>query len=843
MAWTSLRDSLGSKPLLLAGPILRQVTPAKVTVWLAMRVPATVTLTVVDDQGKLVMEGTLEAVSVGVNLHVAAVTAELIAGKPELTDGIVYQYDLTFLLATSTETLAGATSGAKLAYAPLTRPSFALPPADLNLLRVLQGSCRMPHAEGRDTLPLIDDLIAATATNAFARPHQLLLTGDQIYADDVSDALLLMLIDADAALLRWQEAIPGVVGGERYRTPIPACLRASVLGFPQMGKLAGGTAGFSSEDLQSHLMSLGEYLAMYLFTWSDVVWPPVLPTFDEVAAEVYKRLPRNEVWAWKPTVNLDPERIRKHSERVAEFSQTLWNVRRALANVPSYMIFDDHEVTDDWNMTRGFCSDAYGSKLGLRVIQNGLVAYALCQHWGNAPEQFDGPTKPGRKLLDLLDPPQSRPVGVAKVFPVAAAPANYDRNSPTLRGILGIHEVATLRGRDDHAVFHDSGSLIYNFSVEGPSHQVIFTDTRTWRAFPKKADGTHLLTRNRQTDQYKQQILDAPPTRDRLLFVALTTNAPPVQPIRAATRHDRLTNGLEHYPDVYEAWELPSMSLDRLLVALTSKLPLDASNQHSGAVIVLSGDVHHSFATRIMYRATKRYEDDAQPEGATAVVAQLVASSLKKQTDSTVRFQRKGYYAAPHPWISNRMIRHTLTEGYVGWNFPKGAKEKIGTAEVPGVLKVPLILDRRTLDVSRAESISGQPNSRKIDLTQTPHYRYRFDYLRPTEQLVEIPVKPIRPLPGSASREDRKKAAEAYDSATKAYRHYNRKKPPTVVGVNNVGEIRLVWGDAANRKANFILHWYDPDDSKLKSTTYSVRLDINSPTDPEFPDVRARTEP
>ena len=61
--------------------------------------------------------------------------------------------------------------------------------------------------------------------------------------------------------------------------------------------------------------------------------------------------------------------------------KTLPKVRRALANIPTYMIFDDHDVTDDWNMTLKFCNAVYNSDLGRRVVQNALVAYALCL-WG-----------------------------------------------------------------------------------------------------------------------------------------------------------------------------------------------------------------------------------------------------------------------------------------------------------------------------------------------------------------------------------------------------------------------------------------------------------------------------
>jgi hypothetical protein len=372
---------------------------------------------------------------------------------------------------------------------------------------------------------------------------------------------------------------------------------------------------------------------------------------------------------------------------------------------------------------------------------------------------------------------------------------------------------------------------------------VIFTDTRTWRSFPSKADGTHLLVKDQQADQYKQQILDAPDTRGRQLFVVISTNAPPVQPIRAATRHYRISNFFDHHPDIYEAWELPSVAFDRLLVALTSKLPLDDSNQHKGAVILLSGDVHHSYASRIIYRATKRYEDDTQPRGATAVIAHLVASSFKKQTEGTIRFHRENYYAAPYSWISQRMIRHTLTEGYVGWNFPKGANEMVCTVSF-GAVRAPLFVDKRTIDVSRTdEQLSGKFDSRTVDLTQAAHYRYRFDYLLPTTQFVENVPPSIGPLDAGSSLEARKKAARAFDISMKQYRHLNVKKPPKVVGVNNFGEIRLEGDNVASRKVNHIVRWWDEDTAEMKLTIYSVRLDINSPTDPDFHDIKARVEP
>ncbi len=188
-------------------------------------------------------------------------------------------------------------------------------------------------------------------------------------------------------------------------------------------------------------------------------------------------------------------------------------------------------------------------------------------------------------------------------------------------------------------MFHDPDSLIFNFTVEGPGHQVIFTDSRTWRSFPTGRVGGGVLM---PSAQLAQQIVATPPAGDRFVIVVMTTNAPAVEPLRSAARHDFITNHVQHHPDVYEAWELPSLHTDRLMVSLSDKLPL-VDGKRTGAIALLSGDVHFSFATRLLYNASTRVEDTQQPQPVKAVIAQLVASSFRKETDNTLGFHRNGY--------------------------------------------------------------------------------------------------------------------------------------------------------------------------------------------------------
>ena len=82
----------------------------------------------------------------------------------------------------------------------------------------------------------------------------------------------------------------------------------------------------------------------------------------------------------------------ENSERrlqVEMFYNDLPKVRRALANVPVYMMLDDHEVTDDWNLNPMWKDRVYTNPLGKTILRNGILAYALFQGWGNDPEYFE----------------------------------------------------------------------------------------------------------------------------------------------------------------------------------------------------------------------------------------------------------------------------------------------------------------------------------------------------------------------------------------------------------------------------------------------------------------------
>ena len=271
-----LSTRLKRLPLVLCGPMLRRVEPTSVSVFVALKRRCSITLSIYkglkrDAAALLIESPVVESTALGKYLHVAVVTVHLPPARV-LEPGTLYGYDLTFIPLDPPEpgdavssnvgekatlqdlSLVTATAGG-LGYGANRLPSFSLPPSDLAQLRIVHGSCRKPHGEGLDALVALDDMIGKSLDQPNARPHQLFLTGDQIYADDVADALLLALTDAGNVLLSWPlpELLPGIPNQ-----------RAPELNPGRRAKLAKELAGISAGGVsKSHLFRLGEYYAMY----------------------------------------------------------------------------------------------------------------------------------------------------------------------------------------------------------------------------------------------------------------------------------------------------------------------------------------------------------------------------------------------------------------------------------------------------------------------------------------------------------------------------------------------------------------------------------------------------
>lgn len=80
-------------------------------------------------------------------------------------------------------------------------------------------------------------------------------------------------------------------------------------------------------------------------------------------------------------------------EEYAELYRRAWSdppVRWLLSTVPSLMIFDDHDIRDDWNSSLAWRRQMAGVPWWPRRIVSGLGAYFVYQHLGNLSPQVRG---------------------------------------------------------------------------------------------------------------------------------------------------------------------------------------------------------------------------------------------------------------------------------------------------------------------------------------------------------------------------------------------------------------------------------------------------------------------
>lgn len=291
---------------------------------------------------------------------------------------------------------------------------------------------------------------------------------------------------------------------------------------------------FTSDNAQNHLITLAEVMAMQLLVWSPKPWAGL---DTRPPATLARR--HHARWA-------------REQAALDEFVQGLPAVRRVLAHLPTAMVFDDHDVSDDWNLSREWEQAAYGHPFSRRVIGNALVGYLLGQGWGNAPEAFDS------ALLDRVQATLQTPGG-----------ADHDRLIEDL-----LH----------HRHWH------YRWDTTPP---LVVLDSRTqrWRSETSPRQPSGLLDWEGLTDL--QQTLRGLPA---VLLVA----SAPVFGVKLIEAVQRLFSfvGRPLMVDAENWMAHPD--------AASTMLNIFRHPQTPRTVVILSGDVHYSFVYDVVLRARAR---------------------------------------------------------------------------------------------------------------------------------------------------------------------------------------------------------------------------------------------
>lgn len=618
----------------LAGPIVRRVDARTASVWIAVDEPCDVTLRVwnglesANTSRAPAFLGKQRTRRVGDHLHIVVVTA---AG--DYLPNNIYSYDLEIDNGTEKKSLDqlqlltdGPVGGNRphraLGYEPAMLPSFATCPLELTDLRIVHGSCRLPDNHLQDAMVWIDDLIADGRTSATNRPHQLVLSGDQIYADEAGPLLMAIVSDAgnsvigmrrdDTDELITKEEI--ALDGKSFpcdRSHFPGGWRRTLV--VEEGRL-------TSIEAMSHVLSLAEFCGYYLLAWSNTLWPESYPPVGSFLSNGPPPVRGRPTKVVVPN-HFDQKFPEKYDESVGilnAFRDGLPFVRRALANIPTYMMIDDHDVTDDWNLTALWKDRVYSTELGRTIVRNGLVSYAMFPGWGNDPAAFE--SGPNLELLDAIEklcPPD------ATTFPDPQVAKDLDRR-------LGLGP--------------SESTVKWHYQVDGPRHRMVVLDNRTRRSYVGRVTPPQNIMPTRLEDQIPEGPL--PAGLEVLVLVApLVVFGPPVfdellgsLAFRIGdivtyfgkrdddTRKRNVANASQPgtWPDAVESWAYTPESFEALLNWL----------EPYKRVAILSGDLHYSTTQGMTF--WKKQAVPPAPIEAPARFAQLICSALKTEFEHGV---------------------------------------------------------------------------------------------------------------------------------------------------------------------------------------------------------------
>ncbi len=434
-------------------------------------------------------------------------------------------------------------------------------------------------------------------------------------------------------------------------------------------RLAYGSCRNLSSPGPDALSAFGSWLHD-TFDERELLWPRLLLLIgDQIYADermkwrkkIAARLPG------KPSENSLPPGAHTFEE-FASLYQDAWTedagVRQVLAALPTWMIFDDHEIINNWNIASLWLGRALRRGLEQTLV-DGLVAYWVYQGWGNLCAQ--GPNE----------------------HPLFAVMQRAEHS--------GKDVLEDLRAWMRKTVY---GEVAVDWHYEIPTVPPIFvTDVRAGRtSFPGKTEAAALdaptrIMSQQQMEELRQWLQNHDDTTV-LLVSSVPVLLPPViglaeytmgvrpfqhgplrQPGHLLAGFQReLAIGLsfDHWPVYASTW--------RELVALLAVRQRD--------IVVLSGDVHFSYAAQS--RAT------LLPSKKHATLYQLVASPFRNRLSNrqrnlildqspVKRLFYGGLYSAIvpllHPWGKKHIPHDLLMQNTVALVtlWPQSSDENAGS--------------------------------------------------------------------------------------------------------------------------------------------------------------------
>ena len=347
-----------------------------------------------------------------------------------------------------------------------------------------------------------------------------------------------------------------------------------------------------------------------------------------------------------------------------EYTRLYWEswgdpvLRWLLSTVPSAMIFDDHDVHDDWNTSAAWVREMRAQPWWDERITSGLASYWLYQHLGNLSP------------ADLEDDP---------VWPEVREAGDATRIVREF-AFRADREVAGTRWshrRDFGRVRLVAIDSRCGRVLDGGRREML--DDREWDWVEQQATGDfdHLLLAS------SLPFILAPATHELEAWNEMVCDG--AWGRLAARVGEEIRQGID-----LEHWAAFNGSFDRL-AALLADVATGRRGAAPGSVVGLSGDVHHSYLAELAF------------PGEAAVrsrVWQAVCSPLRNPLPAGMRVAHRRAFRRPAAVVARRLARLArVPPEAVSWRVVQGPcfENHVGLLE----------LDSRAADLRVERAVAG----------------------------------------------------------------------------------------------------------------------------------------
>jgi hypothetical protein len=343
---------------------------------------------------------------------------------------------------------------------------------------------------------------------------------------------------------------------------------------------------------------------------------------------------------------------RPPGQEVADFEeytrlyQEAWSdpdIRWLLATVPVTMIFDDHDIRDDWNSSASWLAEIRRQPWWEDRIAGGLMAYWAYQHIGN------------------LSPPE------LAEEPVLAAVRAADDGGSILRDhvLAGDRDSAGARWAY-HRDFGGTRVLVIDSRaarvLDGDSHRQMIDDEE-WRWISDHAHGDfdHLIIASTLPVFLSNGIHNLEAWNEAICAGAWGQLA------RRGGEALRRAIDLEHWPAFGRSFDL--------MVELLRDVAAGVDGRAPATILLIGGDVHHAYVADIKLRSAERLHSR---------VYQAVCSPFRNPLAPRPRAVMRLAATAPVGWAMRAMARAAGVEApRARWRISCGPtfENSIGTFE------------------------------------------------------------------------------------------------------------------------------------------------------------------